>query len=214
MSYHRFTNLREVLNGDLSGKIMDGIESRDMQNLDCNCKGKNKNGCDYGGFCRDRIVVYENKCKLTGKCYVGQTQQHYKSRMQGHHGDVIKCVCQDIKSDSCARHFGSQLKLFIKTINPNLVRNTYTSEILWQGSSISTVNSFGTAHCQLCNRERLEILKRSKKNPNNLVNSCNEIFGACRHHTKFHKCVKADTSTDEATPLAEKVTPRKVTTEV
>ena len=82
MSHHRFTNLREVLNGDLSGKIMDGIESRDMQNLDCNCRGKNKNGCDYGGFCRDRIIVYENKCKLTGKCYVGQTQQHCKSRMQ------------------------------------------------------------------------------------------------------------------------------------
>ena len=127
---------------------------------------------------------------------------------------ATKCVCKGIKSDSHAKHFGSQLKLFKKTINPNLVRNTYTSKILWQGSSISTVNSFGTAHCQLCNRERLEILKRSKKDPNNLINSCNEIFGACRHQTRFHKYVKADTSTDEATPLAEKVTPRKVTTEV
>ena len=158
--------------------------------------------------------MYENKCKNTGKSYIGQTQQNFKARMIQHHGEVIKLVCNKIKSDSYAKHFGHQLQNFKSTIKPALVRNSYTSKILWQGTSISTVNSFGSPHCQLCNQERLAILKRSKKDPTNLINSCNEIFGACRHVSKFHKYVIADPSTDETPTRDEKVKPTKVTTEV
>jgi hypothetical protein len=40
-SYHRFTNLREVFQGDLSGKLIEGVESGTLETLECNCRGGN-----------------------------------------------------------------------------------------------------------------------------------------------------------------------------
>ena len=81
MSYHRFTNLREVLQGDLQGKIMHGIESEQFMDEPCNCHGNKTGKCNYDHMCRHRLIIYENTCKNTGKCYIGNTSQHYKARM-------------------------------------------------------------------------------------------------------------------------------------
>ena len=37
MSYHRFNNLAELLNGDLTAKIGRGIFSKDLMDRECNC---------------------------------------------------------------------------------------------------------------------------------------------------------------------------------
>ena len=37
MSYHRFNNLEELLNGDLAAKIGRGIFSKDLMDKECNC---------------------------------------------------------------------------------------------------------------------------------------------------------------------------------
>ena len=37
MSYHRFNNLSELLNGDLTAKIGRGIFSKDLMDRECNC---------------------------------------------------------------------------------------------------------------------------------------------------------------------------------
>ena len=37
MSYHRFNNLEELLNGDLAAKIGRGIFSKDLIDRECNC---------------------------------------------------------------------------------------------------------------------------------------------------------------------------------
>ena len=37
MSYHRFNNLAELLNGDLAAKIGRGIFSKDLIDIECNC---------------------------------------------------------------------------------------------------------------------------------------------------------------------------------
>ena len=37
MSYHRFNNLAELLNGDLAAKIGRGIISKDLMDRKCNC---------------------------------------------------------------------------------------------------------------------------------------------------------------------------------
>ena len=37
MSYHRFNNLAELLNGDLAAKIGQGIFSKDLMDRECNC---------------------------------------------------------------------------------------------------------------------------------------------------------------------------------
>ena len=75
-------------------------------------------------------------------------------------------------------------------------------KILWQGDPIQCMKSFGTKTCSLCMRERLEILKRLKKDPKKLMNSNNELYGACLHNTRFHwlnVSVDKNLSTDDGT---------------
>ena len=136
LCYHRFTNLREILQGDLSGKINHGVESLDLTNRGCNCTG-NKGKCNYDGICRNRVIVYEVKCTITGKSHIGQTQQNFKNRMQGHFNDVQKLHCKKIKSDSYAKHFAYQLQNF-KKLSPKFQRKHISSEVVWQGNPIST----------------------------------------------------------------------------
>jgi hypothetical protein len=82
MSYHRFTNLRELFQGDLTRKLTSKVESLDFMQRECNCRlGKDK-GCGYNNICRNTIVVYKVQCVNSGKVYIGNTQQTFKKRMQ------------------------------------------------------------------------------------------------------------------------------------
>ena len=69
--------------------------------------------------------------------------------------------------------------------------------ILWEGNAISCMKSFGTLTCRLCMAERLAILDKSRNDKENLINSCGEIYGACRHKSKFHRYTMNITSTDD-----------------
>ena len=201
MSYHRFPNLREIFQQDLSCKINKDLEDQDFKALPCNCQSRKTRGCDYGGVCRESIVVYKVECKNTGKIYIGNTQQKLKNRMQQHYQEVRQLHIRGKKSDSFADHFATQLQNFAE-ITPNLFRNSITMSIIWRGNAISAVKTFGTPICVLCNKERLEILRASKHKPDKLINSCNEIYGACRHKNKFlkfHRYCKQTTGTDEPT---------------
>ena len=108
MSYHRFTNLREIFQGDLSSKLIEGVESRDYVILECNCKlpgGK----CGYNNVCLDSMVIYQVECLVTGKFYIGNTQQSVKNRMKGHFHDVQMLIAgKQKRSDSYAKHFAAQ----------------------------------------------------------------------------------------------------------
>ena len=75
MSYHRFCNLRELFQGDLSTKINLGITCKDFKTEPCNCISRKTKGCSYGDVCRQSIVVYKVECKTTGMIYIGNTQQ-------------------------------------------------------------------------------------------------------------------------------------------
>jgi GIY-YIG catalytic domain len=212
MSYHRFTNLREMFQGDLSKKLTADVISMDFETLGCNCRLGLNGKCGYNNNCRKSIVVYKIECKNTSKVYIGNTQQHFKKRMQQHFNDVKKLHQHGIKSDSYAKHFSLQLSNFDNP-TPKIQRNSISCEILWQGNPINVVKTFGTPNCALCNKERLEILKQSKKDPNSLINSCNEIYGACRHNSKFHRYKSRPSSTDESN-IDERVTLTKTTTKV
>ena len=192
MSYHRFPNMRERIQGVLSKKLTKGINSLDFMTRDCNCNTKE---CNYGNHCRKKIVIYEAKCKVTNKVYVGNTQQNFKDRMGQHFGDVKRLVQTGKKSDSYAKHFGKVWNAFSDSISPKLQRSQLEYRILWQGNPISAVKSFGKDHCALCSKERYYIMEHFKRNPNKLINSCSEIYGACRHKPRFHR-FKEETTTD------------------
>jgi len=107
MSYHRFTNLREIFQGDLSRKLTVGLTSQDFEPLPCNCRTSGNNICGYNNMCRNSIVVYKVKCNNTGKVYIGNTQQKFKARMQQHFNEVQKLIKLGEISDSYAKHFAT-----------------------------------------------------------------------------------------------------------
>jgi hypothetical protein len=211
MSYHRFNNLRETFQGDLSKKLTDNIVSLDFKNLPCNCQSSSKgeNGlCIYEGACRKSIVVYKTTCLQTGKVYIGNTQQHLKKRMQQHFQDVRKLVLTEQRSDSFASHFAD---FFDPPRNPRerlKIRDQLEIkvEVIWQGRPLSVVKTFGTKGCALCSKERIEILKIARNNPELAINSCQEVYGWCRHKPRFHRYPASQKpSTDDPAPPGERV---------
>jgi hypothetical protein len=191
--------MREYFQRVLNNKLLKGIPSLDFQTLvPCNCRNDvgSTQRCKYNEVCRHRLVVYKVECKMTGKVYIGNTQQHLKSRMMQHARDVRLKKHENRNSDSFATHFAEQLRNFPRFTN-SLHRNMLKCSILWQANPHTAVKSFGTPKCVLYSRERLEILKMHRFQPDLVINSCNEIYGACRHKAKFHRYPDTD-STDEA----------------
>jgi len=189
---------------DLTWKLLDGVDSKDFMDQDCNCNNKTKvNGqCVYEGKCRKSIVVYKATCKLCDKYYIGNTQQKLKKRMDQHFGETVDHVNRGIKSDSLANHFAEHLANLSsnKDANRQMIRQMVKMEILCQGKAISSMKSFGKLSCCLFMKERLAILKMARKEPDKLINSRSEIYGACRHKMRFHRYTKnGNPSTDEGT---------------
>ncbi len=198
MSYHHFSNIRALFQGDLNTKLNRNIISKDFQELPCNCR--NKTTCQYGGKCRHSIVVYQTTCLQTNKRYIGNTQQHVKTRMQGHVQDIKKLFTESKSSDSFATHFASlvpqgtakkSIKDFVKV----------KIDILWHGDPLSCVKTFGTRDCKLCSKERYAIIKLTRVTPNLAINKCNKVHGACHHKPRFHRfdhSGNVNSSTDES----------------
>ena len=94
MSYHRFNNLAELLNGYLAKKIGRGIFSKDLMDRKCNCYLPFKvNGkCVYEGKCQSRCIRYEVTCSICDAIYIGNTQKNPKKRIDGHLFDLQRLL--------------------------------------------------------------------------------------------------------------------------
>ena len=97
-------------------------------------------------------------------------------------------------------HRNRQTKLTIGEARKNV-----SVTILRQGNPISCNKSFGKLKCSLCMKERLKILSYSRDNPNLIINSNSEFYGACRHKPKFHRYAKTSPSTDDEQYSSERV---------
>jgi hypothetical protein len=110
MPYHRFPNLRDIFQSHLSAKMIKDVELVDFLTWTCNCKAspgqskkknpKEKMPCQYDNICRIPIMIYKVTCSATGKIYIRNTQQFFKSRMKGHFQDVKTLVNNGIHSNS------------------------------------------------------------------------------------------------------------------
>ena len=208
MSYHKFSNMGEILQGDLTSKLMKGIGSKDFDSLDCNCYNSTKvNGkCIYNNCCRWSNVVYEVKCKCCDKIYIGNTQQKLKTRINQHLADTRKLINCNVQTDSFAKHFAKHLEEKLKNgtlkkVRTSDVRDLVEVKVIWRGNPISCVKSYGKLNCQLCMNERIAILENIRKgkkiNKCISINSNSEIYGACRHRPKFHRYTCCSPSADE-----------------
>ena len=189
MSYHRYPNLLEIFQGDLTSKLNESITSRDFADRPCNCCSKlckNNGECIYRGKCRKSLVIYKAICS-DGRFYIGSTQQHVKARMNGHFGNVRDLINHDTPADSFATYCADKLetKEGSQRVKAGDARNLVKSvDILWQGHPLSTVKSFQSLTCWLCSQERLFLYKARLKDKEEggtplLINSCSEFYGTC-----------------------------------
>ena len=213
MSFHKFTNLGEKLNADLSRKVMIDVYDYNFRDRKCNCDKRYLKGnkCWFGGKCRRAMVVYENKCLVTGKLYIGKTQLYQKKRTGQHISDVWKVIETGRskygenwtgsggykKADSFAKHFAQQCR---ECTSHHQVRakmkKIMEPKILWQGDRILCMKSSRTLRCKICMTERKEILKRFEKTKNQVINDNSDIFSSCKCGSRFHKFARIlDTET-------------------
>ena len=70
MSYLRFPNLDEILQGDLLGKLRERIGLNNFLHRECNCISttKLKVECAHEGYCRACCVVYKVTRKNAFQC--------------------------------------------------------------------------------------------------------------------------------------------------
>ena len=75
---------------------MEGVESLDFKDRHCNCNRDTKiqGKCIYGegGGYKKSIIIYEAKGNQRGMVYIGNTQQHFKDRMNQHFTDVTSLM--------------------------------------------------------------------------------------------------------------------------
>ena len=89
--------------------------------------------------------------------YIGNTQQTFKKRMNGHFSDLQHLLKNGQKSDSFAAHF---VQHFNNTMSRTYLRKFMTFKVLKQLNPIGAMKTFTTPNCNLCMQERLTILKK------------------------------------------------------
>ncbi len=195
MSYHKFSNLREIFQGDLNQKLMDGIISHDFMDrpCNCNCASKIDGKCAYNGECRKMCVIYKATCKICDKSYIGKHNKNLRIIYGPASYDVKKLVTKGTKLDSFASHFTHHCKKEVKPTS-NELRKMMKVKIVWQGNMVSCMKSFGKLNCSLCMQERIKILCTIHQEEWKIINHCNEIYGACQHKMRFHRFLKEHTN--------------------
>ena len=225
MSYHKFSNLGEKFNSDLTGKTMEGVFDRENRDRECNCNARTllPNGkCLYDGKCRVATIVYKLRCKETGICYYGKTQRHLKTRTAEHFTDVWKVIEYGRakygddwygsggypRADAFAKHFANRCR---DCYNSNAVKarlkEIVEPSIVWQGDRIRCMKSARTYNCKICMIERKEILKQMDLNKSKVMNDNSDIFSSCKCGTKFHKFLRNVTTKTLMTRLTQKEVP-------
>ena len=159
MSYHRFNNLAELLNGDLAGKIGRGIVSKDLMDRKCNCPLPSKFNWKiiYEGKCQSRCIIYEVKFPMCDAIYIGNTQQTFQKRMDSHFSDLQRLLTNGKKSDSFATHFEQQ---FSTTMSRTNLCKYMTFKVVKQLNQIGAMKIFMRPNSNICMQERLTILKK------------------------------------------------------
>ena len=130
------------------------------------------------------MIIYDLKCTITGKSYIGKTQRHLKTRTSEHFADVFKLLeakrgDRTYKQvDAFAKHFAELCK---ECKSSNEVRAKLKKivevSIIWTGDRLRCMKSARTLDCRICMTNREEVLARMRENPDKVINERSEIFG-------------------------------------
>ena len=110
--------------------------------------------------------------------YIGNTQQTFKKRMDGHFSDLQRWPKNGQKSDSFPAHF---VQHFSTTKSRIDLRKYTTFKGIKQLNPIGSLETLTKTNYNLCMQERLTILKKVCEKRVTVMNKNLEIYGACRH---------------------------------
>ena len=186
MSYHRFHNLEELLNGNLAAKIGRGIFSKDLMDRKYNCSLPSKvNGkCVYEGKCQYRCIIYKVKCSMCDAIYIGKTHQTFKKEMDDNFPDLLRLLKNGKKPNSFATHFEQH---FNTTTSRTELHKYMMCKLVKQLNPIGAMKTFTRPICNLCMQEHLTTLKKLREKRVTIMNKNLEIYGACRHNTTIRQ---------------------------
>ena len=153
---------------------------------ECKCYLPSKvNGkCVYEGKCGSKCIIYQVECSMWDDFYIGNTQQTFKKRMDGHFSDLLHLLKNRQKSISFSAHFEQH---FNTTMSRTDLCKYMTFKVVKQLSPIGAMKTFTEPTCNLCIEERLTILKKLRDKRVTIMNKNLEIDGACRHKTCFQR---------------------------
>ena len=114
--------------------------------------------------------------------YIGNTQQTFKKRMDGHFSNLLRLLKNVQKSDSFSAHFEQH---FNSTPPRTDLRKYMNFKVVKQPNPIGAMKKFTKPNCKLCMEELLTILKQLRDKRVTIMNKNSEIYGACRHKTIF-----------------------------
>ena len=143
-------------------------------------------------MCNRSVLVYQVTCRRTGKLYIGSTQQKLKARMEQHFDDVRLWFRKGVRTDTFARHFS---RFFSTKPTAGQIRSLCDFKILESVNVFSFMKNVRSYSCRLCMAEKCWIVKSKQKY--SLINSDTEIYGPCRHKSKFHRFLATCDCTDE-----------------
>ena len=198
MSYHRFSNLRELFQGHLNKVLLKDVVSKDYCDRPCNCRSQ---GCLYGNVCRKAIIVYKVKCEKTDKFYIGATASTLKDRVSGHLQGARRQLRDGTRSSTLASHLAQRWRRYNTPSIPTagMLRANLSFSVLWQGDPFSCSKTFGQLGCKLCQKERVALLRHSwSDGANDMMNLLSELQGACRHTPRFHRLCIQTVGTDDS----------------
>ena len=225
MANSRYANFGEMLEGDLSSKVMKPYVDANMVDRPCNCNVRslrNDGSCLYNGDCRKKMVIYELKNKKTDQAYYGKTVQHLKDRTRQHFEDVWAIIDSNrnpddmskkdkaTKTDSFATHFA---KICGDCKNSNAVKaklkEAISVEVIWQGDAIKCTKSARTRDCRLCMMERKQIMQAMCDDKYKVINENDDIYASCKCSTRFHEFTHIHSHALKTRLTQKKVTPKR-----
>ena len=99
--------------------------------------------------------------------YIGNTQQTFKKRMDGHLSNLQRLLKNKQKTDSFAAHF---VQHFNNTKSRTYLLKYMTFKVLKQLNPIHAMKTFTKSNCNICMQVHLTILKKLRDKGVTLIN--------------------------------------------
>ena len=153
---------------------------------ECNCYLRFKvNGkCVYEDKFWSEYITYKVKCSICDAIYIGNTQQTFKTRMDGHLSDILSLFKNGKKSDLFAAHFEHHFQVTTARIDLHKYK---TFKLVNELNLIGAMKTFTKPNFNIFAEERLTIIKNIRDKCVTIMNNNLEIYGACRHKTTFYQ---------------------------